>query len=352
MDLRWWARGRRVIIPLLLPLILLAAAGLDHTLPERALIWVTSLFSPVDEDPTISPLWHNMTDKLLFQAALRMKRNTSTTVTLNVAFLFLTRGPLPHARLWARFLTGNEGRYTIYIHAHPHHVHHLVDLPTAFRKRRVPSKEAFWGEISIIDAERRLIANALLDPANERFLLVSESCIPVIGFDELYTYLLGSAVSFVDSFDQPGPFGRGRYRHGMFPTVNRDQWRKGSQWVEVAQRDALRLIGDTTFYPVFARVCRKPIYVDEHYFPTFLYITAGASIANRSVTYVDWSRGGYHPAEFGAADVTVELIRKIKGRHSCMWNNESGQPCFLIARKFKPDASAKLLALPKDVLGY
>ena len=33
-----------------------------------------------------------------------------------------------------------------------------------------------WGEVSIVDAERRLLANALLDFSNERFILLSELC--------------------------------------------------------------------------------------------------------------------------------------------------------------------------------
>jgi hypothetical protein len=36
-----------------------------------------------------------------------------------VAFMFLTRGPLPLAPLWERFFRGNDGRYSIYVHALP-----------------------------------------------------------------------------------------------------------------------------------------------------------------------------------------------------------------------------------------
>lgn len=31
-----------------------------------------------------------------------------------------------------------------------------------------------WGKISMVDAERRLLANALKDPENQRFVLLSE----------------------------------------------------------------------------------------------------------------------------------------------------------------------------------
>ena len=38
-------------------------------------------------------------------------------------------------------------------------------------------QEVGWGKVNMIEAERRLLANALLDTSNERFVLVSEACI-------------------------------------------------------------------------------------------------------------------------------------------------------------------------------
>jgi len=35
--------------------------------------------------------------------------------------------------------------------------------------------QVYWGKIEMIDAERRLLANALMDPNNQYFALVSES---------------------------------------------------------------------------------------------------------------------------------------------------------------------------------
>jgi hypothetical protein len=59
------------------------------------------------------------------------------------------------------------------------------------------------------DAERRLLANALLDISNEWFILVSESCIPIFDFDTTYQHFHNSSQSFLMAFDDPGPYGRG-----------------------------------------------------------------------------------------------------------------------------------------------
>jgi hypothetical protein len=57
-----------------------------------------------------------------------------------------------------------------------------------------------WGDVTLVEAERRLLANALLDLANERFALRSDSCIPLYNFTTVCALLTGSSTCFVDSF--------------------------------------------------------------------------------------------------------------------------------------------------------
>lgn len=214
------------------------------------------------------------------------------------------------------------------------------------------SQVAEWGQMTMCDAERRLLANALLDISNEWFVLVSESCIPIFDFNTTYEYFQNSSQSFVMVFDDPGPYGRGRYNDNMTPEVEITQWRKGSQWFEVDRELAIEIVKDTRYYPKFKEFCRPHCYVDEHYFPTMLTIEAPQSLANRSVTWVDWSRGGAHPATFGRGDITEEFLRRVQSKHTCLYNNQNSTMCFLFARKFAPSALEPLLVLAPTVLGY
>ncbi|KAI5021238.1 hypothetical protein ZWY2020_055083 [Hordeum vulgare] len=106
--------------------------------------------------------------------------------------------------------------------------------------------EARWGQSSIVEAERRLLANALLDTTNEHFVLLSETCIPLYNFTTVYSYLTHStgATSFIDLFDNASS--RGRYKRAMAPAITPAQWRKGSQWFAVDQSLALGVIDDVT----------------------------------------------------------------------------------------------------------
>ncbi|KAH9303178.1 hypothetical protein KI387_014761, partial [Taxus chinensis] len=284
------------------------------------------------EDPMklknwISPpsnLMHNMTDdELLWRASLvSARKEYPFTRVPKVAFMFLTKGPLPLSPLWEKFFRGNEGLYSVYVHSLPNYK--LQAAPkSVFYRRQIPSKVAEWGRMSMCDAERRLLANALLDFSNFRFVLLSESCIPVFNFSIVYNYLIKSRHSFINAFDDKGPYGRGRYSPNMEPEVALHQWRKGSQWFEVDRKLAIAIISDNVFYPKFKNFCTPACYVDEHYFPTMLNIKFGSLIAGRSITWVDWSRGGPHPATFGKADITEQFIGKIRDSRPCTYNNRT-----------------------------
>ncbi|KAJ8769825.1 hypothetical protein K2173_008232 [Erythroxylum novogranatense] len=296
--------------------------------------------------------WHSMNDKeLLWRASMVPQIEYPYNRTPKVAFMFLTRGRLPLAPLWEKFFKGHEGLYSIYIHTSPE----FSDEPpesSIFCNRRIPSKPVEWGKSSMIDAERRLLANALLDFSNERFVLLSETCIPVFNFQTIYNYLISSNQSFVGSFDDPRRVGRGRYNKRMLPTVTISDWRKGSQWFEVNRRIAVEIISDVKYYPVFRDHCKPPCYMDEHYFPTLVSKLFWEVNSNRSITWVDWSRGGSHPAKFSGKDVSEAFLSMIRSKSNCTYNGGVTTICFLFARKFHPSTLGPLLRVAPNLLGF
>ncbi|KAL8113561.1 glycosyltransferase BC10-like [Apium graveolens] len=321
----------------------------------------TNIFQCVEEANTSLARWtkapsnllHTMSDKELFWLASLVPRRKEYPFTRvpKIAFMFLTKGPLPLAPLWERFFSGHDRRYSIYIHSLPSFVPNFPSS-SVFYKRQIPSEVAEWGKMSMCDAERRLLANALLDVSNEWFVLLSESCIPLYNFSVIYHYIKKSKYSFIGAFDDPGPFGRGRYNYMMAPEVEISHWRKGSQWFEINRKLAIYIVEDTTFYPKFTDFCKPACYVDEHYFPTMLTIRAPNMLANRSVTWTDWSRGGAHPATFGRGDITEEFMKKIYEGGECLYNDRNSSVCVLFARKFAPSTLEPLLLLAPKVLGF
>eukprot|EP01018_Ginkgo_biloba_P029962 Gb_25831 [translate_table: standard] len=298
-------------------------------------------------------LQHNMTDEELeWRASMVPHREGYPYKRVpKIAFMFLTRGPLPLMPLWDKFFQEHHGLYSVFVHALPSY---KLRAPSTspFHGRQIPSQDVSWGEPSMGDAERRLLANALLDFSNERFVLLSESCIPVFNFSTVYDYLMNSQESFVNVFDDPGYTGRGRYNEDMKPDITIEQWRKGSQWFEVDRRLALHIISDTKYYSIFKAACLPPCYLDEHYLPTFVSMQFGFMNSARSLTWVDWSRGGPHPATFGMEDITEEFMRSIRDGNTCTYHNQTTNLCVLFARKFSQSALEPLLQLSSTVLGF
>jgi hypothetical protein len=209
-----------------------------------------------------------------------------------------------------------------------------------------------WGKVNMIEAERRLLANALLDISNQRFVLLSESCIPLFNFSTIYSYLINSTQNYVMSFDEPGAVGRGRYNSHMYPGITLRQWRKGSQWFEMDRELAVEVVSDQKYFPLFQKHCHGSCYADEHYLPTFVTIKFWERNSNRSLTWVDWSKGGPHPAKFLRTDVTVEALKRLRSGSKCEYRGNTTNVCFLFARKFTPAALDRLLRFAPKLMQF
>ncbi|KAL7196509.1 hypothetical protein ACSBR1_036506 [Camellia fascicularis] len=301
-----------------------------------------------------SEMWHSMTDEELLWRASMVPSIAEFPYkrTPKVAFMFLTRGRLPLAPLWEMFFKDHEGFFSIYLHTSPEFTEEAPES-SVFYKRRIPSKPVQWGRETMIDAERRLLANALLDFSNERFILLSETCIPLFNFTTTYTYLLNSNHSFLSSFDDPRPMGRGRYNKRMWPAISLSDWRKGSQWFEVHRKLAIQVISDVTYYPIFKDHCKPPCYMDEHYLPTLVTKVCPELTSNRTITWVDWSGGGSHPTRFVRRDVTEGFLNRVRHGFNCSYNaSDMSSICFLFARKFHPSTLQSLLQMAPMLLGF
>ncbi|KAJ4758300.1 hypothetical protein LUZ62_023314 [Rhynchospora pubera] len=278
-----------------------------------------------------------------------------------IAFMFLSPGSLPFEKLWEKFFAGHDGRFSIYVHASREKPVHTSPL---FIGRDIHSDKVVWGKISMVDAEKRLLANALEDPDNQYFVLLSDSCVPLHNFDYVYNYLMGSNMSYIDCFLDPGPHGNGRYSNDFLPEVEESQFRKGAQWFAIKRRHALMILADSLYYTKFKLYCKpgdgRNCIADEHYLPTLFHMIDPQGIANWSVTHVDWSEGKWHPKSYRAQDVTYELLKnitsidesfhvtsdekKVVTLNPCLWNG-SKRPCYLFARKFYPEALDNVLNL-------
>ncbi|GLU02096.1 hypothetical protein SLE2022_193650 [Rubroshorea leprosula] len=303
-----------------------------------------------------------------------------------IAFLFIARNRLPLEMVWDAFFKG-ENRFSIYVHSRPGFIFNKATTRSVnFLNRQVnDSIQANWGEASMIEAERILLRHALTDPLNERFVFLSDSCIPLYNFSYTYNYIMSTSTSFVDSFADTK---EGRYNPKMFPVIPVHNWRKGSQWVVLTKKHAEVVVNDTTVFAMFQQHCKRrslpefwrdrsfPVdpakehncIPDEHYVQTLLaQQDLEGEVTRRSLTYSAWDlsaskdreRRGWHPVTYKFSDATPMLIKSIKEidniyyetEYRREWCTSKGKPapCFLFARKFTRPAALHLLDM--SVLG-
>ncbi|KAH7650931.1 Glycosyl transferase family 14 protein [Dioscorea alata] len=299
-----------------------------------------------------------------------------------IAFLFLARAHLPLDFLWHCFFQNGEvGRFSIYVHSEPGFVFSKATSRSPFFHGRQinNSIQVAWGESSMIEAERLLLSAALEDPGNQRFVLLSDSCVPLYNFSYTYEYLLSSSKSFVDSFLDTK---ESRYTPKMYPTIPQEKWRKGSQWITLVRKHASVLVADDAIFPLFRKYCKrrpaldikkmknmKPVVQkehncipDEHYVQTLLSISdLDDELERRTLTFTAWNvssakmdRQNWHPVTFEYANASPQHIKAIKGTNNVYYeteyrnewckSNETLVPCFLFARKFSQGAAMRLLS--------
>ncbi|CAI5973423.1 unnamed protein product [Closterium sp. NIES-64] len=253
------AINRLAILLMWLPvfaILLVILGGASERLP----VWDTGLLDDVDEQLTRRALAQLQKDDEM--AAV----GRTHVVAPKIAFLFIVRGPLPLAPVWERFFKGHQGRYSVHVHVSTPNftLDDVVDSPS-FKGTQVPGVRISWGGPNLIRAEKRLLAAALEDPGNQRFVLVSDKCLPIFNFTYVWDYLFATNVSFITSYESGW-----RWVFTMAPTIKRHQFRKGSQWFALTRAHAALIVRDRKYYDLFvetfSEVCdgmRVPSLVED-----------------------------------------------------------------------------------------
>jgi hypothetical protein len=112
--------------------------------------------------------------------------------------------------------------FSIYIHV-PHGIH--PDLPTSpqWASRVITEHVATsWGGFTLVDAARALMRAALENPLNQRFVLVSESDLPLYSPAVVYSQLMYSPLSRINACDTREDWGLDKYRCALL--LNRSAW--------------------------------------------------------------------------------------------------------------------------------
>jgi hypothetical protein len=206
---------------------------------------------------------------------------------MKIAFCFLTRGDLLQPKVWDSFFAGASAeKYTVYCHPkHPEQVSGPI-LAGRIIDQRVPTRH---GHVSIVKASLHLFSQAYdADKDNEYFILLSESTIPIVPFDDLYRAIALHGAHSIISYSVPPADTEHHQR--LFTVTQPELFAPAffyhDQWVALHRRHVAMLL-DHPALALFAEVFAP----DEHYFMNTLVHLKGASLeqfVNQRTTFVNW----------------------------------------------------------------
>jgi len=197
-----------------------------------------------------------------------------------------------------------------------------------------------WGQWSVAEAEKRLYTAALKDGRNQRFILLSESCMPLYPPHVLWAQVMSEQRSRVRACNfkqEPLPW---YVRYG-FPSGFNTLWRKSSQWKMLLRQHAELVAADDTIWKIFISACYTylpglhdpPPYLqpfiksksmarncisDEHYVSTLLNYHGESEEGTTcvdSMMYTAWTPGIWSPRVYNSSHINGMLLRDMRKVH-------------------------------------
>ncbi|KAL4515851.1 hypothetical protein Ndes2437A_g06570 [Nannochloris sp. 'desiccata'] len=281
---------------------------------------------------TTGDLYHEQTWRLWFKSAVNVIPAQSMATSLchaegaSAKLMEATAAcrPGPNANQTNNIIA-QQHIFSVYIHAPPSFRGYDFESLWAGKLVRHRVKTS-WGAHTLVEATRHLLWEAFRDPLNTRFLLLSESDIPLYDPLTLWQQLQSETKSRLDTckHQETSPW---RWDPRMETANLRfHHWRKSPQWMTMTRDHVELVLADKEVYRKFERHCwsswddkhgrwHRDCFSDEHYFATLLAAEGRDDegvCAARGVSYTEWEGNSAHPKEFGPQVIDVELFRRAR----------------------------------------
>lgn len=267
-----------------------------------------------------------------------------------IAFLFVVRGHMPLEDVWREFFgfQADEKYYSIYVHPHHGFKYHKTSF---FHGREVKERQNVkWGGMSQVRAIKSVVREALKDPLNEWFVLMSETCIPLHPFPVWRSAFSKQVKSMINACPMhPSEMETDtRWRPSLDAVgMNKGHWRKSATWFALNRKHSQIFVDETAFEKGWESVpC-----CDEHYLPSVLayHKLDNETTCSDGFCHVLWdSLIASHPHMYGADEIHGPLFDKFNapvgsGQGFSQLCSGNVDYCHFTARKFSGNAKYQIL---------
>ena len=207
-----------------------------------------------------------------------------------IAFLFLSIGNHKSEIIWKHFFNNIPySEYSIYSHLKTKSTQPFLS------SNKIKGVITNWGDISLVKATLLLLLNAYQDPSNHFFILVSDSCIPIISFRKLKNRLRKINKSWIHYRHYSNKYSRYRQLSlNLQKKISFGNFYCQNQWMCLVRPDVQCILR----FPLVNEFSQVKV-ADEHYFISIFYLLNRLNhIYNHKITYCDWSENLAHPKEF------------------------------------------------------
>jgi hypothetical protein len=246
-----------------------------------------------------------------------------------IAFCFLIYDVINHEELWNLFFKNvDEAKYTIYIHYKfdkPLHYFEKYKLSNCINTR--------YENETIPLAYNVLFRNAYhSDSDNDKFIIVSGSCIPMKSFDYIYNKLTSDSYGYFNTCPQPQCFPNCNY---LLNVIEEKYISKSHNWFILNRKLVENLCFDKDDFLIKHY---KSIYAPaEYFYYTFIKllkleneIVTTFNVANEATTFTNWEGMDYkYPSTRGLKNYSFiseeELLYLLNSK--CLFGRKFNVEC-------------------------
>ncbi|KAK9831707.1 hypothetical protein WJX74_006651 [Apatococcus lobatus] len=243
-----------------------------------------------------------------------------------------------------RDIIAMQHMFSVYVHCPPDFFYAPGNL---FAGYEVPGRvPVTWGQWSVVEGERILLRTALRTLANQRFVLLSETCLPLGPPHVMYLQYLSEPLARINACKQDTV--EDAYRRGLdrwqpamkTAQLDRKHWRKSAQWFSLSRRHAAAVAADFHAAPLFEEHCysylpgrdlpipakvqalleqnitveRRTCVADEHYVPTLMAMHGldDETDCLGMMTHTSWVWPAWSPNTYANWQISHTILQPLR----------------------------------------
>ena len=269
-----------------------------------------------------------------FEQFLRQPTLKQSTIPKKIAFMFLTKLDLNKHNIWKAYLKNHENKYNIYVHPYEYYNSTKIKVTNSLLKNNIIKNIVKTDYTHVYRAILELYKVAIKDTNNYKFILLSESDIPITSFDIMYSFLTKNNNSYVKS---QGQINDNEYKNRIkvildkTTIIPKNKYIRHQAWHCLNREHVLTILNaDSKYHDIFS----KMEIANEHYLTILWLYNKHQTIQNRSIIYNNWN---YTQLKYKQTQKVLDKLYNLYDQDNT--NHKLKQKIDKLKHKLRTDAS-------------